>query len=346
MNESNLIRELYPVLKPFDIKPIFIEKYGKVYRIYGDKGLFALKKISLNEGMDFIRHIQWLFQKGYYRTVPIYPTTDGRYAVLYNHHLYYLMPWLSNEVKEDRFKQHQQMFRELARLHTLSLHEIPVHEEEKTAHYEKVIHEWEREKQFLEGFIEQCEEKIYMSPFELLFTQYFIEVFQALQFAENQLKEWYETSKEQKKARMVLVHGKISTEHYIYDDRGYGYFLNFEKSRYASPLHDLLPFLERTLKGYPKQCNECVDWLYTYFQYFPLMEDELHLMLSYFAHPGKFIKLVEKYYRSKEINELKYVQKLQKQYWLIKNKEYIVMRILEIEREKKQQAEEEMNDPS
>lgn len=343
MNDSNLIRELYPVLKSFEIKPIFIEKYGSVYRVYGDKGTFALKKISPHEGMDFIRHIQWLFQKGYYRMVPIYPTSDGRYAVLYENHLYYLMPWLSNEVKENRFEQHQQMFRELARMHTLSLHETPISEEEKTAHFEKLNHEWEMKMQFLEGFIEQCEGKIYMSPFELLYTQYFIEVIRALKFAKDQFQQWYDISKEQKKARMVLVHGKISTEHYIYDDRGYGYFLNFEKSRYGNPLHDLLPFLERTLKGYPKQCNECVDWLYTYFQYFPLREDEMHLMLSYFAHPGKFIKIVENYYRKRGINELKYVQKLQRQYWLIKNKEYVVMRIMEIEREKKRKAEEEIN---
>ena len=54
----------------------------------------------------------------------------------------------------------------------------------------------------------------------------------------------------------------------------------------SSPLHDLLPFLVKSLRGFPKRSEELVEWIYTYFKYFPLKEHEMHLFLSYLAHPG------------------------------------------------------------
>lgn len=120
-----------------------------------------------------------------------------------------------------------------------------------------------------EGFIEACERKEYMSPFELMFSLYYHDVSQALKFSTNKFKDWYEKTKESEKARTVIIHGKVSTEHFLYDDRGYGYFTNFENARQGSPLHDLLPFLSRTLKTYPKRSEESVEWIYTYMKYFP-----------------------------------------------------------------------------
>lgn len=336
---SDHLQEVAPILKRYGLSPHFVESFGKVKRVYADKGVFALKKLSPKHGTDFIRHIQFLYQKGYNRIVPIFPTLDGRYAIIHQDSLYYLMPWLSNEVKEDRDERHQQMFRELARLHTLSVREVSINKEEKKEHYENTVHEWEKEQELLEGFLSQCESKWYMSPFELLFCMYYQEISQALRFSNNKLKEWFEKTKNDDKGRAVLSHGKLSPEHFIYDDRGYGYFSNFEVSRQGSPMHDLLPFLSRTLRTYPKKWEECVDWLYTYFKFFPLREEELSLFLSYFAYPSMLLKTVEDYYKNPAKHERKYVQRLQRHYWQLKNIEYIVMRIDEIERQKKLEKE-------
>jgi spore coat protein YsxE len=339
MNQTNQLQQVTPILKHYGVTPHFVESYGKIIKIYSDKGVFALKKISPTHGTDFIRHIQYLYQKGYNRIVPIYPTLDGRYAVIHQKGLYYLMPWLSNEVKEDRNERYQHLFRELARLHTLSVRDVPINKEEKEEHYENTIHEWEKENELIEGFLEQCENKWYMSPFELLFCLYYHDISQALRFSTNKFKEWYEKTKEDDKARVVLSHGKLSTEHFIYDDRGYGYFANFEDSRQGSPMHDLLPFLSRILNTYPKQCDECVDWLYTYFKFFPLKEEEMHLLLSYFAHPSFLLEVIEDYYKAPKKDERKYVRRLQREYWHLKNTEYIIMRIVEIERQKQLEKE-------
>ncbi|MBU8879581.1 spore coat protein YsxE [Bacillus sp. FJAT-29790] len=337
MNEKNRLLKVAPILKQYSLEPHFVEEMGRVQKIYTNKGVYALKRISPHHGGDFIRHVQTLFQKGYNRIVPIFPTVDGRYAILHENALYYLMPWLANEERENRFERHQQLFRELARLHTLSSKEITISKEERTEHYESTLLEWEKEKEFLDGFIEACEQKEYMSPFELNFSLCYHDITEALRFSTTKLNEWYEKTKDSDKARTVIVHGKVSTEHFLYDDRGYGYFTNFEKAKQGSPLHDLLPFLSRTLKTMPKRSEECIEWIYTYLKYFPFREDEQLLFFSYFAHPGAAIRSAEKYYKKQnKKGERKAVLHFQRQYWLLKNTEYVVMRMDEIEKQKAQ----------
>jgi spore coat protein YsxE len=338
MEKENRLLKVAPILKNYALEPHFVEERGRIRKIYTNKGIFALKKINPKHGGDFIRHVQSLFQKGYNRIVPIFPTVDGRYAVLHENDLYYLMPWLANEVKENRFERNQQLFRELARLHTLSVREVTISKEDREEHYEKTLLDWEKENEFLIGFIESCERREYLSPFELLFSLSYHDISQALQFSIKRFKTWYEKTAEIDKARTVIIHGKVSTEHFLYDDRGHGYFSNFEKSKLGSPLHDLLPFLSRTLKTYPKRSEECIEWIYTYLKYFPFKEDELLLFQSYFAHPGAVIRSAETYFKeSNRKGERKSVLHFQRQYWLLKNTEYILMRIEEIEAQKKQE---------
>lgn len=332
MSEGHLLTALSPILRHYQLEPHFVETYGKIHKIYSNKGTFALKTIDPHAGTDFIRHVHFLYQKGYNRIVPVYPTIDGRYAVLHEKDLYYLMPWLPNELRENHRERHTQLFRELARLHTISAKERTVKKEERTEHYEKTIQLLEKNQEFLDGFMEICEKKTYMSPFELLYCLYFNEIVQALRFSKDKLEEWYEKTKDQEKARMVLNHGKVSSEHFLYDDRGYGYFTNFEEARFGSPIQDLLPFLSRSLKTRLKRNDECIDWVYHYFKYFPFKPDEKLLFLSYLAYPIQMIQAVEKYYRAgSKRNELKLIRQLQHRYWHLKNIEYVAMRMTDLD---------------
>lgn len=334
MKENISLQKAAAILRNYQLEARFVESMGKIHKVSTNNGVFALKKLNPHQGIDFIKYVQNLYQKGYNRIVPIYPTMDGRYAVLYDNELYYLMPWLSNEEKREK----PSLFRELARLHTISAREVKVNKEERKQHYEKTVEEIEREEEFLEGFLETCEEKEYMSPFELMYCTYYHEIFQALQFSKRKLTEWYEATKESDKARMVITHGKLSDEHFLFDEKGYGYFINFEKANPGAPFHDILPFAVKHLRGYLKEHEDLVEWLYTYFKYFPFKEEEMQLFLSYLAHPGPIIKTTERlYHDGQNRNERKAVKKLQKEYFLLKNIEYVVMRIEEIERQKKQE---------
>ncbi|MCM3568380.1 spore coat protein YsxE [Neobacillus mesonae] len=334
MNDSNRLEALAPILEQYHIEPHFIEDYGSIQKIYSNKGTFALKKIAPTAGTDFIRHVHYLYQKGFNRIVPIYPTMDGRYAVLHNQFLYYLMPWMANESRDQKS---QQLFRELARLHTLSTKEMTINKEERNEHYEKTIQQLDKHQEFLDGFIDVCERQTYMSPFELLFCLYYNEISQALRFSKEKFEEWYENTKDNEKARAVVAHGKLSPDHFLFDERGYGYFINFENASYGSPIHDLLPFISRSLSTGPRRSDDTVDLIYHYFKYFPFREEEKLLFYSYLAYPIPIIQTIEKYYRKQRPkNELKYVRMLQQRYWHLKNTEYVVMRMTEIEKQQQE----------
>ncbi|RFU71713.1 spore coat protein YsxE [Peribacillus saganii] len=335
-NKETLSRETQYILNNYGLIPRYVEENGKIRRVYTDQGQFALKSIPAQNGIDFIRNVQSLYQKGYNRIVPIFPTQDGRYAILQRDRLYYLMPWLSNEGSGERFEKHNKMFRELARMHSISAKEITIDKEKREHHFEKISGQWKKQKEFLNEFIKHCEKKWYMSPFELHFCMYYTDIIQALNYAEKKLDEWYEKTKDSEKVRTVITHGKVSLQHFIQDDRGYGHFINFENTRIVPPHFDLLPFLRKSTAAYPQACDDCVGWLYNYFNYFPLKEDEMLLFQSYLAHPGSQFAIVESYLDKKEDkNELKYVTKLLREYWLLKNTEYIVMQVEEREQQKK-----------
>ncbi|HLO10888.1 MAG TPA: spore coat protein YsxE [Pseudoneobacillus sp.] len=338
MNDNNELKSLNSILSQYSVRADFIEQYGKIYKIYSNKGTFALKHIPIHHGVDFIKHVQYLYQRGYNRIVPIYPTIDGRYAILHENFLYYLMPWLINDEKEDRKERPQQMFRELARMHTLSQKEVKIDKEDRKEHYERTKQQWEKDAEFIEGFIEACEKKVYMSPFELQFCLYFHDISQAQRFAIKKLEEWFEATKDLDKARTVINHGKVSTEHFLFDEKGYGFFANFENSKLGSPIHDVLPVLFRALKGHPRKFEEAINWLYEgYFKYFPFKEEEKLLFYSYFAYPNLIIRLTTDYLQeSGKKQELKYSGKLQRRYWQLKNTEYVLMRMVEIENQLKQ----------
>lgn len=313
----------------------YAEKYGRVHKLYTDKGTFALKRIKPKHGVDFLQYVQLLYQRGYHRIVPIYPTMDGRYGVLVNPWLYYLMPWLDNREREGQVKKNQELFRELARLHTISAREVEVAENDRTEHYELTVTRWEKENEALEQYVERAEKDWYMSPFQLLFCTFYHEITLAQNYSIRKLNEWYEESKEQTKARSVIVHGKISSEHFLYNENGTGYFTNFELARTASPIHDLLPFLSRSLKTYPNRFDEGLEWLAVYFRHFPFQKEEMLLFLSYLSHPERIFQAVERYFLAgKDKNEYKFVRQLQKQYWYMKNTEYIVMTLEEMEQQK------------
>ncbi|CAM3935743.1 spore coat protein YsxE [Lederbergia lenta] len=341
-----LEEEVKRIVKLYGLDADFVQNIGNVYRIYTNKGEFALKRMKVENGLDFLYYMQFLYQRGYNRIVPIFPTADGRFAILEGKYVYYLMPWLENKLKEDHTQKHHDLFRELARFHMLSVREVPVSKEERKEHFDRTQNRWEKEQEAMETYMEVSEKTWYMSPFQLMFCTFFSEISGGQRYALRKLNDWHEASLEETKARSVIVHGKLSTEHFLYNEKGIGYFSNFEKASIASPIHDLLPFLSRMLNTHPKQFNESVEWLEAYFRHFPFKSEEMHLFLSYLAQPGPIYRVIEKYFSTtNEKNEMQFVRDLQRHYWQMKNKEFIVMRLNEIE-ERKKQMEQEQSHPS
>lgn len=332
MNQM-VMGEIQSILQEFGLQADYIEKIGKVYKVHSDGIQYGLKGIDVTLGDAFLQHIQLLYQKGYYRFVPVYPAKNGQIMVLRGRKLYYLMPWLPNQrpAETDTMKY---MFRELARLHGITTKEVDNTVEAINSHYGKVRLLWIREMDMFDQFMEMCERKVYMSPFEGEFVQYYHEIIKAYEYALDQLKNWKETASTREKIRVALCHSSFLPDHFVFDERGYGHFINMEKCKWSMPFKETLPYLIQSLRSYPKKGEHWVDWIFHYMKYYPLREDEKYLFKSYLAHPGHFLPTLRKYQERKIINhELEMTKRLQKNYWLFKNIEWVVMRMEEVERE-------------
>ncbi|WP_203361595.1 spore coat protein YsxE [Bacillus sp. REN10] len=316
------------VWKQYGLQPEYMESFGRIQKLYTDKGNFALKRIPATRGMSFLPSMQRLYQSGYHHFAPVYPALDGRYGILEGQHIYYLMPWIEGRNERDTILKDKQMLREAARLHLLSSKEIEVDPKERLEHYEQMKNIWERQEEQLEQYITLAEKETYMSPFSLQYGIYYHDVAMAYFYAKEKLKEWIEETKEHKKARTVQVHGNLSLDHFILDHHGTGYFINLEKSRPATPIHDLVPYFADSLTTFPKKVEAEIEQFAHYTQYFPLKKEEKLLFHSYLAYPGAIYQTVSSYFtHSRKHNEYQFTQRLQQQYWQLKNSESFLVHL-------------------
>ncbi|MGD6795651.1 spore coat protein YsxE [Metabacillus indicus] len=335
--------KLAEVLKEYELKAEYAESVtDKLTKVYASSGAsYALKKMSSNRNGQFIETLHGAHQKGYSGYVPIFRNRHRQFFTSDGENWYYIMPWLTNETEEERDERHKNMFRELAALHQRTAAEEKLNQNALKIHYDTLAKQWDDNKALYEKYVEECEKKWYLSPFELQAVTYYFETARATEFARKKLDEWYEMMKEKEDVRQVMIHGRASIHHYLYDEQGTGYFTNFEHARYSSPIDDALLFYHRTFHTYPFADDNCADWFYTYQQTFPYREEEMQLFICYLAYPDFVYKQVKKHMNlnDRSASQLQKNQDLIKSYWTFKNIEYFVMKVTQIEENKKMAAE-------
>lgn len=328
--DMNLLQKYIPILQFYDLEPKYIEEFGKVIKVYTDNGVFALKKIEEVNGQrnGLLRVMHTLNDNGFKGMMPLYYTNDGRFLVYEKEQGFYLMPWLNQSENSDENNRFFTMFTTLGRLHRETKKEIEVEEEELEKEYDSISSKWEEDREMLENFMENCEQKWYMSPFELYFCSYYHQTIRSHEFAVKIFDEWYELMQKKDSTRLVVVHGNLSSQHFLVDKQSNGYFISLERAHEASPIYDLVQFYNRSLFQYPVVRGDRYEWFVEYEKTFPLEKDEKKLMLSYLAYPQHMVSLVKKY-RSDERNrsEWRQTSKLQKVSWLMNNLEQFVGRV-------------------
>lgn len=333
--------EIRQLLRDYNLYPEYIEELSKkAIKVYTDTGPFVLKKLTKDFNPYFVDSLRMLKEQKFSHFVPLVSNNQHQFLSYYNGDYYYLMPLLTNEQEEERDARHQYLFKEVANLHKKTEKKLDIKDQDVKNHYGNMIKQWDNAKAMYEAFVEQYEQKIYLSPFELQAITYYTEVSRAIDFSKKKLEEWSNLMEEKKSTRVVLIHGKISARHFLYDDEGNGYLTNFERSTYASPIDDFLLFLNRTSNTYPVQTDDCINWFYTYQKGYPFTDEEMSLFLSYLAYPDRLFQLIKNYKKDKkQRSELERNKQLIKAYWQFKNIEYFVMKVSEMEEKKKMEAE-------
>jgi spore coat protein YsxE len=314
-------------IKAYQLNPIKVQAMGKITKIETQEGTMALKKRPIHKGMDFVQFQQILFQKGFFQTVPIYSTVDGRYGVAYGSSLYYLMPWVTDEApfQDDPYAS---LFREWGRMHFLSSQTENNSEDDYDLEVKLFEEQMTHMKEMLDSYMDHCESIFYLSPFQWLYVDSFTLFKRSILFAESILSKYTEGLKENNQIRSVIVHGDVSLEHYLFKEKGTGYFINFEKAKRGKSVEDLSNFFNKLALGYPKPFGQIGHWMKEYERYNPLTQNEwqsLYINLSFqYKWLGTFETKIKELSYSKSKQALSH---LQRGVWKMRNLEKIVMEI-------------------
>ena len=324
--------QLRKVLESYKIVPRYVEPYGKVLKIYTPFGNYALKKYErLNRNpVDMIETVVGLFQRGFQNVAPIFRGIQGEYLVEGEDGFYYLMPWYEEGRAPNQRHRYEQMFKQLSILHHKTVDTQNIDEEEISQYTEGFQKQIEFVKENLEDELARCESKIYMSPSELFFCTTYFKTKQAIEFSEKKLDEWDSWAKEVKESRSVMNHGDLSLGHYVVDQTGRGYFINFEKSKTASPVNDLLQVSQELLQGLPLHNETKWNWMLNYFSNFEWSKGERILYMIHMSNPMDWLDFRVEASRS-NFSEIEKVGKMQQIYWKMLNTEYIISKLLEME---------------
>ncbi|MDF2945526.1 MAG: ysxE [Bacillales bacterium] len=321
------------VLSLYHIQARYIEKIGKVYKVFTPYGNYALKKYNQNSRNpnDLIQTVSHLYVKGFQSIAPIFRAFRGEFLVDDESGTYYLMPWYEEGHNIDAPNRYEQMFRQLAQLHNKTVENKSVNETEVDSYLAPFRKNLEVIDETLSEFLNHCESKIYMSPSQLQFCSIYNKTKQAVDFSNDRIDKWESWMKDAEESRVVLNHGDLSLKHYVVDRVGHGYFINFEKSTIASPVNDLVYVTRQVVNDLPIYNDTKWTWLNNYFSNFKWSKGERHLYLANISTPFLLYNYTQDL-RSRSNTELESIKTLQNIYWQMVNSEYIVSKILEIER--------------
>lgn len=330
MLQQQAIQPYMRILKRYKIIPDYVEDFGKIKKVYTKNGIFALKQVQFNEEQrtQFMNTIQSLHGKGYRHVIPIYQTIKGNYLIRYNHKEYYVMPWIENN--QARYEDsYGDILKEAARLHALTEVKGPANQSNFQHFFDKSKIKIDKRKLDYERFIEKCERKIYMSPFELLFCTYFMQLIRMEDEALRHLENWFEAVKEKKQDRVAICHGNLSPGHLLYDESGHSYLINFERTYTASPIYDLHDFFKKLFYHYPQKAKLGPNLYMQYNRNNHLMEDEKLLLFYYLTQTENINQIIQRYQSHSSLSERKMTATLQRSIWKMQAAQTLVSQVNE-----------------
>ncbi len=315
------------ILASYRLTPVEVAGRGRVKKVKTDRGTFALKKTRLrSEDVGrFTQLLQTMYKKGYRRFLAPAPTIAGQPVVEYNGFFYTLTPWIDTEAEAGRNGKGYPA--EIARLHRLTVKEMDLPAGQLDAFYSTLRSERQKQRLTFEAFMEACEQRIYMSPGEYLFTSTFFPAMVQLEDSERWLSSWQEEARN-KKGRICMALHNASEEHFLTDREG-GFLINFEEAGYDSPVFDLLSYTERNAIEGPADPITFVENLEPYFEAFSWREEEKYLFAALLVSHQELSELCRSNMRLE--NQLTWTRSLQQAAWKLEKRSMIARKVLETE---------------
>ena len=257
----------HDLLNKYSLKAHRYELKGNVIFVDTDEGKFVLKKKKNYPNYDIYEYLKS-------RHFNYYPKSFSMHDDLYEITEYIDEIAIPNEQKI------ADLIDLVALLHSKTTHYKEVDLDDYKKIYEELKDNIIYLKSYYKDLITIVEMQVYMGPAEYLFARNINKFFEALDFCERELEEFYENVKEKRKQRLVVLHNNLELDHFIKNQNSY--LINWDKAKVGMPIFDIYKLYLRHGLDY-----DFTELLKRYESQYKLNSDERKLLFILISLPSK-----------------------------------------------------------
>ncbi len=175
--------------------------------------------------------------------------------------------------------------------------------------YESINKNIDEVYKYYNSLIDNIDSEIYMSPANYLIARNISLIYSSLNYAKNNIEEWYELIKNENKVRLVTIHNNVKLEHYLKNDKPY--LISWDNANFDMPIYDLISLYKNHYLDF-----DFSNLLDIYLSKYPLTKSELTLFLTIISIPSKIMiepteykyvltvrRLIDYLYKTKELRK-------------------------------------------
>ena len=266
--------------KILDKNDLKVDKYtmkGKTMIVNTPLGQFALKKGNLDK---------YLLSRNFEYFPKVIDSNED--STIYE---------FVDDVKYDNEQRAFDLIHTIALLHSKTTYYKDVDIDE----YKKIFEETMEKINYIYNYymdvINIIESKIYMSPSEYLIARNISKIFSCIYFCKNELEQWYEIVKNEKRKRVVTLHNNLKLDNIIRNKSVY--LIGWEYSKIDSPIYDFINFYNNYALYFDFR-----SLLNEYERIFPFKEEEKKLLSVLISIPSKIPNTEKEYNKVKNVRQL------------------------------------------
>jgi spore coat protein ysxE len=269
--------------KILDKNDLKVDKYtmkGKTMIVNTPLGQFALKKGNLDN------IYKYLLSRNFEYFPKVIDSNED--STIYE---------FVDDVKYDNEQRAFDLIHTIALLHSKTTYYKDVDIDE----YKKIFEETMEKINYIYNYymdvINIIESKIYMSPSEYLIARNISKIFSCIYFCKNELEQWYEIVKNEKRKRVVTLHNNLKLDNIIRNKSVY--LIGWEYSKIDSPIYDFINFYNNYALYFDFR-----SLLNEYERIFPFKEEEKKLLSVLISIPSKISNTEKEYNKVKNVRQL------------------------------------------
>ena len=256
-----MMKNYNELLKNYQIKPISYLKKGRSLIIYTKDKKYVLK--NKDNDLEIFSYLK-------NRSFKNYP------ELLINDDNFELFEYI-DEIKIPDEQKFEELIKTVAHLH----HKTTYYEKIDTSYNKKIYEDLKNNIAYLKSYymdiIALIETKEFMSPSEYLFARNYTIITNCLDYANNEIDEWYKSVKDNNTTRIVILHNNLNLNNFISNK-----LISWRKAKFGSPIFDLLTLFRIYGNKYNFKEN-----LKLYELICPLKNEEVRLLNVFMIMPPK-----------------------------------------------------------